>query len=729
MSAEVGGPTVLGEALRQARAFDRAKFSARAGIVAALPVAAMMALGMALGSPTDAVTLGVGAMLVGIAWRAGDGPATPPLATMAAATTVLPLCTLAGTLTGRWPWLHLGVLCLICLAAGLATALGRRGVSPGTQAVIAFVVFGRFPEGLANAAGLAGLVLAGGVAQTAFAALVGRPAAWRRQRAAIADAYLKLDQLAGQLDGSAAASARSLEEAADLLAAPALFADPERSALIGLVGEGRRIRLELAALSSALSQARRERPQQGSGAPVPSEALSPAEVPPPAEVPRSAEVPPPAEALARLRAVLREIVAVLQGSRGAAERLLPAAGELGEWGAQRAQAPGSRVDQRLGALVGQVCAAARMAATIDQPQVRLLVVGRPTLGSRGALARLAYRLRTDYRQMRAHASLRAAAGRHAVRLAAVVAGTELLTQRVALPRGYWAVVAAATVLRPGFGATFTRGAERVLGTCLGVLIASLIAVALNPGGWWLVLVVGLLSYCSYAVFPASFALGTAMFTAVLVFLLHAIIGDTLATALDRGIDTIIGGGIGLAAYALWPTWSALAAGPLLADLVDAQHRYLEDVLSNLVNGTRSATAAVRAHARRARVSFTDAEALVTLAQGEPRRGELDPAAAAAALNALRRVVYAIHALRLELAAAPSGAAHPELGELADGFRAALGALAAQLREGERARGFPPLRRLFREVMWEREEQSLRSVFDELVDALDSAADAAGIDLR
>ena len=30
------------------------------------------------------------------------------------------------------------------------------------------------------------------------------------------------------------------------------------------------------------------------------------------------------------------------------------------------------------------------------------------------------------------------------------------------------VVAAATVLRPEFGATFTRGTERALGTCLGV---------------------------------------------------------------------------------------------------------------------------------------------------------------------------------------------------------------------------------------------------------------------
>ena len=145
----------------------------------------------------------------------------------------------------------------------------------------------------------------------------------------------------------------------------------------------------------------------------------------------------------------------------------------------------------------------------------------------------------------ANATLHTAAGRHALRLAVVVALTELLVQRVALPRGYWAVVAAATVLRPEFAATFTRGAERVLGTSAGVVVATLIAVALDPSGWGVVAVVGALAFVTYAVFPASFTAGTAMLTGVIVFLLHAVSPDTVQTALDRGIDTVIGGAIGL----------------------------------------------------------------------------------------------------------------------------------------------------------------------------------------
>src|SRR6202012_4434685 len=145
----------------------------------------------------------------------------------------------------------------------------------------------------------------------------------------------------------------------------------------------------------------------------------------------------------------------------------------------------------------------------------------------------------------------------------------------------WAVVAAATVLRPSFGATFTRGAERALGTLAGVVIATLIADAIDPGGWGIVVVVGVLAFGTYTVFAASFAAGVAGLTAVIVFLLHAIAPATASLALDRGIDTGIGATIGLIAYAVWPTWSGTSTGRLLAGVVDAQRDYLRAVLGGL----------------------------------------------------------------------------------------------------------------------------------------------------
>jgi uncharacterized membrane protein YccC len=292
------------------------------------------------------------------------------------------------------------------------------------------------------------------------------------------------------------------------------------------------------------------------------------------------------------------------------------------------------------------------------------------------------------------------------------------------------VVAAATVLRPGFGATFTRGAERVLGTLVGVVVASFIAVAIDPSGWGVVAVVAVLSYFTYAVFPASFAWGTATMTAVIVFLLHAVAPDSGQIALDRGIDTAIGGAIGLITYAVWPTWSALSAGPLLARLVDAQHAYMDGVLGSLATGRRLQESTLRTLAREARIAFADADGAISLALGEPARGDADPRQASATLGALRRVVYAIHSLRLELSDSDPGPL-PRLAPLRSALGDALAVLASGLRDGQAKSSFPHLRSLHRELGrgdTEALNPTLLVELDELVDATNTAAMTAGLEV-
>ncbi len=259
-SRPAGRSLAVGHAFRAAGSFDRAQISARAGIVAAIPVAAMLALGTAAGSPAAAVTMGVGAMLSGVAWRAGDGPLVPPIGTMLGASAALATTALAGMLSGRWPWLHLLLLVIFCLIAGTATSLGRRGIVVGTQSLIGFIVFGRFPETVPNALALTGLVLAGGGAQSLFATLVAVPLAWRRQRDALAAAYRALAEFTGQLGGSSMPLATALDAADQVLALPALFGDPDRHALADLVSEGRRIRLELIGLGALVEHERRAEP-------------------------------------------------------------------------------------------------------------------------------------------------------------------------------------------------------------------------------------------------------------------------------------------------------------------------------------------------------------------------------------------------------------------------------------------------------------------------------------
>ncbi len=711
-------PAAAAEAVRRATRVDHARINVRAGIIAAIPVAGMLTLGTAVNQPVAAVTMAVGAMLVGISWRAGDGPVNPPVGMMAADALVLAFATLTGTLTGRWPWLHLGVLACFCLLAGCATSLGRRGAVVGTQSIIAFVVFGRFPETVGPAFSLAGLVLLGGVTQVTVAALVGSPLAWRRQRTALGVAYRALGALAmADVGTSSIPAASALERADTTLTAPALFADRQLTTLKALVSAGRRIRLELIVLGTVVARIRRRTPDTAAG--VEDELTG---------VRRRL-----AEVLSLIAETLDPDAAPASGRAESIRRLRVAAEELSSWGAARPAFEHAALEQHAAALIGQVSAAARQALLASAAADLRHRLPRP---SRGQSRRALSRFRDDARRIRAAASLESPAGRHALRLAIVVAGMELLTQRLALPRGYWAVVAAATVLRPDFGGTFTRGAERMLGTSIGVVLATLIAVAIDPTGWGITAVVAVLAWITYSVFSASFAAGTAGFTAVVVFLLHAVAPDSTTIALDRGLDTLLGGTIGLAVYSLWPTWSGTSVPRLIATVLGAQRSYLAAILAGLIDGRGLQENEIAARARAARMAWTDAEAALTIARNEPHRPGIDPNANGATLAAVRRVAYAVHGLRLGEAHARSEhaiRAQPELAPLSRALLEAVATIETELdaeTDGQPT-ALPPLRTLYRRVRWQQPDgppEQLRVPFDELVDAINTVAASAGLEL-
>lgn len=697
-------------AVRAATRVDRGAISVRAGLVAAIPVAAVLAVGAAAGQPVAAVTMGAGAMLSGVAWRGGGGPLVPPLGTMLAATAGLVIATMAGTLTGHQPWLHLVVLAVFCLFGGLLTTLGRRGGVIGVQTVIAFVVFGRFPENLSGAFTLAGLALAGGALQIAFATLVARPPAWRRQRSAVSRAYRALAELAADPAGSNIPSADTLEEAELQLSGPALLADQAAVTLSSLVGEGRRIRIELVALGGFSDQ------------------------------------PVVAERLGLARQILELIAASIETRGRTDPELDQRASHLEEWGQPSGvgtlSAPPPAARTRLAALGGQLRAAARLTTQSARPP-GLRHLAHPSRGAR--LPR--HQVASDLRRLRASATLRSATGRHALRLAVAVTLTALVAQRAHLPRGYWAVIAAATALRPEFGATFTRGAERLIGTTAGVIAATLIAVAAQPSGWGMVGVIGLLAWLTYSVFPASFAAGTAGITALIVFLLHPVAPDSTAIALDRGINTAVGGAIGVAIYLVWPTWSGRSAEPLLAEVVQAQRGYLRAVLQAAIAGGRPDEPSLRRLARRARIAYSDAEAAVTQSEAEPVHG-LDPREGRAVLVALRRLVYSVHAIRADLMSDPEADPRPELAPLADAVDRSLGLIHRRLVllpggrprlsrvRSPRATGppsarLPPLRELYGSLSSGSEPACTAPVLapiDELVDAIDTAGEALGLEL-
>src|SRR6201995_3488443 len=215
-------PVAVTRAVREAARFDRKLVSFDAGLLAAIPVVAVLTIGIAIGKPVWGVTMGAGAMLVGIAWRISGG--RPPLALMATDAVGMALSTFVGSITGSTTWLHILVLCLWGLMAGLLVAVGNRGGVIGTQSIIALVVFGRFPQPAGQALGLATLVLTGGLAQVVFLSVVRWPLPLRNQRGATAAAYRALAALAAASDEvSTLPAAEAIDQAEASLASPTLF--------------------------------------------------------------------------------------------------------------------------------------------------------------------------------------------------------------------------------------------------------------------------------------------------------------------------------------------------------------------------------------------------------------------------------------------------------------------------------------------------------------------------
>ncbi|MHB1538635.1 MAG: hypothetical protein ACYCYN_09105, partial [Solirubrobacteraceae bacterium] len=177
----------VGETVRAATRFDRSAVDLLGGLIAAVPLTAAFGSAVAFGAPVTGVTLAAGAMLVAIAWRLRGGQ--PPVGLLALDALLMAFATLIGSASGAVPSLHLAIVVVWSLGVGLLVAVGQRAAVLGTQAVIAVVVFGRFAEPLPAALGLAGLVLAGGLATVAFAAVVRWPAPLRFQQRSVAAAY------------------------------------------------------------------------------------------------------------------------------------------------------------------------------------------------------------------------------------------------------------------------------------------------------------------------------------------------------------------------------------------------------------------------------------------------------------------------------------------------------------------------------------------------------------
>jgi uncharacterized membrane protein YccC len=546
------------------------------------------------------------------------------------------------------------------LIFGIVAVLGRAALVVSINGCVAYVIFSNPPYDTANPAVQALMVFAGACLQMLLLVLVWPLARFRAERESLCKSYEALSHYASGLR----ADDLGLPDTASVSAVSAALADPqpfggrgEIAAYQALADEAERLRATLAALATEQHLL--------------------------AEVGLTAQAGAIRDVGHAAGRLLDDIAGAISAGRPPVHRLEHVRALDDAVTALEGYSKTAPYVDDARALAGQLRGALRSAAAAATGG---LDVAPPASKVRGVNLRPVRLL--IYRFL-ANCSWDSIYARHAIRLTAAVTIAEIAQHLLPLAHAQWIVLSVILVLRPDFSTTFTRGVGRVAGTVGGAIIASIIA-AFQPSDPAYIALAILFAGSAFALFNVSYALFSLAITGYVVYMLAFGGAPEHASALDRVVATAIGGTLALVAYVVWPAWSHPHVADDLADLVDAQRKYVGLVLRAFAESDvdEGAVRAAQFAAWRAR---SNAEAAVDQMAGEPvRPSGVSVRTALGILAATRRFGIAGLTLRGRIARI-TGAPHALIERFIVDVDTTLAAIVAALRSGKAPAALPPLR--------------------------------------
>lgn len=659
----------------------------------ALGVLLPLALGWAFGHADYGAYTALGALPVGFV--SFQGQARSRVAAVVLASLGMAVSTAVGAVTAaNAPWALVPIVAVWGYLAGLAVCLGQRASTAILQWPVALLIAVGVPSSASEAALRAGLMLMGGFFQAALVA-----AAWAfrpgsTERAALAESYRALAAYASGLAAGNAEPPPPVEfPAGTTLEDPnPLLASAVRLTLLDLLEEAERIRASLAALSALAAEDNAA--QAGEVRALIAEAASGLDLIAKAMLAANEE----------RTALLRELRKRLHERSTGKEAPW-------RWASE--------------ALLGQLRAVGRILPNLDAVSLQ------PPAYDAATTRFLAHRPGTIgvlIDTLRANVGVTSEAGRHALRLAVTAALAEAMVQAVGLYQGRWVTLTVFLILKPDYQSTLYRGVQRAVGTLLGAGLGIAAAILAQAGQIWLVVAGGVSVAAAYALFDVNYLLFTVFLTNFIVVLLGLLGVPIVETAEARTLDTVIGAGWAIAAYAAWPTWEGASANEKFACLIEAHRKYLRRLLQEAAGSSREETGELRVLQASARRSRSDAEAATIRLSQEPRHRPLTPELAQTLIATVARLTQAelaLHALVLSQhqSAGREGTAERPAGieALAAAFDATMSELASGIRNLRAPEPMPVLRPL--QVALQDHSDSrgspLAGIIDRLVDAVDT----------
>ena len=575
--------SALAHLVRDAARLDRTQSDPVVAARNAIGVAAPLVIGALAGSAAFGLPSTIGALQTAFADR--PGPYRLRLIRMVTTAVVAALTSTVAVACSDSTAASAVLLLVIGGLAGLLVAVGPSGTQVGVAAIAAAVVIGHQAQRPGVALHVGALVLLGGLGQVVLAL-----AAWplrrhRPERLSLAALYRALAALARRppTDETGPPLGDQLAATRQTLFGLGHDHGPSVEAYRVLLDEAERIRRELIVLGGYRRQLSAD---AGLTAAVQSVLDGVAAV-----------LDEIAAALTEARALSPTVIDPVRASVARTLDLLDPGDAVGAEAATRRAAA-----VRLRSLRGQLRAAVETAVT------------GATEGAHGDDGDPygVRRLRDPLAIIRANVSLDSPVLRHALRLGVLIAGSDVVARLSHVDRGYWIPLTVVVVLRPDFATTFQRSVLRVIGTVLGLLLATALVHWVPGGQWYSIALVALFFFGMRLSGPANVGLSAVSLSALVVVLLGLAGVSPHHTVVPRGVDTLIGGALALLAALIWPTWERGLVGTRLAELLAAYREYTRTVADLTRDPDRLQRA--RMLARRAR---TNAQASLDRARAEP----------------------------------------------------------------------------------------------------------------
>ena len=677
-----------------------------AGAITVLPLVAVFALGLAVTSAPSAIAMAIGANLIAIVSLVGAPRLSLRLAMVD--TLMMGLSVFVGTVTSPIPWLHVAVLVPWCFVAGMMVVFGQTQATIGSQAVIAYVVLGRFAGSPTLALHLSLFVVVGALVEVTALVALRLPPTLRYQRGRLANAFEAVGELARSEPSRPATDLLgTLDLAETTLSARSLFSRTDVRDLRAILDQARRIRLELTTLAGLRVRLTSEGDTRDYS-----------------HIDTSLETV--ARALDELAMGLRRSAKSTAWQEAVSEYRASLTRLQDEFddGSSQHDIIARQCLSHLSAMGGQLRSAGNLVEHLREGDTRR--AWRPSMPTpRGPDLG---RLRLDVATFRGNLRGDSPAFRHAVRLAVAVPMSILIGSLLSLPRSYWLPFAVAVILKPDYSTLVKRGLGRVIGTMIGATLAAVLVSELRPDLAMTVALVALIGWIAYSTWAASFSVAIGFVTAMVLVLLSTSTTDTLGTATDRLIDISLGGAIAVLTYLVWPTSPRAGVSAAQSGLFVALRDYLSVVI-DLVETKPVEPDEVSQCSRSVRMAWAKAEAAVGRSVEEPAATRIDPSEGRSLLATTMRILRAIHAMRIE---AERGATVPAFDELETLTAACLDSLEGlgHWFSSETLAPLTSLRPLYRAaekaLIASGAPASIASHFDELVNAINTATHLAGM---